>query len=54
MSFIDFIGLLTALGFFMVWLDMKASTKLFKSMRNDISILHARIVKLERGQEKSS
>lgn len=54
MSFIDFVGLLTALGFIMVWLDMQASAKLFASMRRDINTLQSRIVKLERGQEKSS
>lgn len=52
MSVIDFIGLLTSLGFIMVWLDMIASARLFAKMRNDINTLQSRIINLERGQEK--
>lgn len=54
MSFVNFLGLMTAFGFFLVWLDMRASAKMFKSMRNNINSLQVRISKIERGQEKSS
>ena len=50
--FVNFIGLIVALGFFLVWLDMQAPAKLFASMRRDINILQSKIAKLERGQEK--
>lgn len=53
MSFYDFIGICVALGFFIVFLDMRASARLFRVMRKDIDILHSRIVALERGTEKS-
>jgi hypothetical protein len=53
MWFVDFVGLLTALGFFLVWLDMKATARIFAKMRNDISLLNARIVKLERDKNKN-
>lgn len=53
MTLIDVFGLLAAFGFFMVWLDMRASSRIISIMRKDISILHSRIVVLERGQKKS-
>jgi hypothetical protein len=48
-----FLGICVALGFFIVWLDMIASAKMFSSMRNNINALQARIAKLERDVEKS-
>ena len=52
MDFGSFLGIMVALGFLIVFLDMRASAKLFKVMRRDISILHARIVVLERDNIK--
>lgn len=53
MTLVHLLGICVALGFFLIWLDVKSSYKAISSMRNDISVLHSRIVALERGTEKS-